>query len=386
MLGRPKATRLAPDPGGGFRLTVESRIRPRAELGQYRNLAVDLDRSGDPQAFAEAAIDLAASQMTAPNSEAMVESRLDAMAAAEKLEIHRNPLWRLLADTSAVLSAACREVAVNRPQALLRAEALDVLLATVSGDGAGGADGGGPGGGGSPNGFLEGPLGGTPSGPPSLAHLAANVERLVARYRDLPADFGLVLSRLFRERAEKVAAMTTEEASSEAFKAHLGAMGLTEASWRETARTRAVRAVRHDLLLDAVAEAEDLEASDDEVLERLMEVAEDHGLELSEALSGIDRRPIAESILRDKARRLIVASASGRGAGRPTGESAASPGPDMLRPPGQAPPGPNDQAPAPKAPAQKAPPAPAPKDPATETQAPKAPTLQAPATKDPVLP
>jgi trigger factor len=87
--------------------------------------------------------------------------------------------------------------------------------------------------------------------------------------------------------------------------------------WRIQARRQAELSAREDLLLEAVAEAEDLEVDEDEIMAEIRAIAAENAtdpfeqIEPLEVLGQIGRGPIVEKLLRDKARRLIIKSAVG---------------------------------------------------------------------------
>lgn len=64
----------------------------------------------------------------------MVEQKLDAMLAQEKLRASGDAIYHVLADTIVILKTAYREAGAERPVRQVREEAMDLMLQTVSGD------------------------------------------------------------------------------------------------------------------------------------------------------------------------------------------------------------------------------------------------------------
>lgn len=278
--GRPQLTEVTWLEGGGASFTVVCDVCPEVELGQYLGLEVRASRA-DEERFTAAALSAACANMRGEPPKGMVEQKLDSMLAGAKLRAARDAVYNVLADFIAVLDEAYRETDIVRPKAQVRAEALDIMLQTVSGD----------------NREL------------SPARFRELVRELVERYRPLPRGFDETLERLLRERSAKKRAMTDEEKIDAAFDAYLGSVEQTPELWRQNNRARAEDAAKFDLLLNAVAEREGLEATDEDFAEVCRQIAGETGLELEEVMAEVEPGPVLSQILRDKARRLIVDSA-----------------------------------------------------------------------------
>lgn len=279
-LGRPEVTEIARTMDGGFMFSVQAERYPKVELGDYKGLAVTADKK-DGEAFRMAVLKAACDNMTGEVSDAMVEAKLDALAAREKLTVGQDSVYHLLGDTAAVLSKAYKATGVTRPMAQVQSEAMDIMLETVSGNNA----------------------------DPSQDFLAGQIAHLVAQYRPLPADFGDVMDRLFAERAQEKAGMTPEEAASEAFDAYLGSINLNESAWRRERREEAAESARCDLLLDAVADREGLALTDDEITGMILKIADASGVTPEEVRDAIDLEALKGQMLRDKACDLLLDAA-----------------------------------------------------------------------------
>lgn len=279
-VGRPQLTEVTWLEGGGAKFTVVCDVYPEIELGEYRSLEVRAPRS-ETERFTAAALSAACANMKGEPPKGMVEQKLESMLAGEKLRISRDAIYHVLADFIDILDEAYRETDIVRPKAQVRAEALDVMLQTVSGD----------------NREL------------SPARFRELVRELVDRYRPIPRGFDETLDRLMQEHSTKKRAMTDEQKIDAAFDAYLGSIDQNLELWRQNKRPMAEDAARFDLLLTAVAERERLFVTDEELAEVYRQIAGETGLELEEVMAEVEAEPVRSQLLRDKARQLIVDSA-----------------------------------------------------------------------------
>ena len=217
--------------------------------------------------------------MTAEVPDGMIQQKLDAMLAGEKLRFGRDAIYHLLADAVWLLERAYRETGVSRPKIQVRAEALDAMLQAVSSE----------------------------NHDPEL--LKRLIGGLVSRYRPLPEDFDERLNRLMEQRTQEKRAMRPEEQIAEAFTAYLGSIDMDEASWRGQNYAQAKRSAHLDLLLNTVAEREGLSVREPELADVIRRIAEEAALEPEEVMAQVKLGPIKEQLLRDKARELILKSA-----------------------------------------------------------------------------
>lgn len=276
-VGRPQLTAVTWMEGGGAKFTVTCDLYPEVTLGQYKGVEVSASRN-EEEAFTAEALLAACRNMEGEPPQAMVSRKLEAMLAKEKMKVGQDAIYHLLSDFTAVLEAAYQETEVFRPKAQIQAEALDVMLQTVSAD--------------------------NQEVSPQKFHEL--IRELVEHYRFLPHGFDETIERLMAERGEKRRRMTDEEKIDEAFEAYLGSIEQTVGLWKENNTERARDAARFDLLLTAVADEEKLSLSEAEVLQVFEKIAEETGLELEEVMAQVEEQPVREQLLRDKARQFIV--------------------------------------------------------------------------------
>ncbi len=92
------------------------------------------------------------------------------------------------------------------------------------------------------------------------------------------------------------------------FEQYVKMMGGTVETFRESTRAAAVSQVRTELLLDAVAKAENLEVSEDELKAEMETMGKTYGMKAEEVEKYIDKEALTEQLLRNKAKAVITDS------------------------------------------------------------------------------
>ncbi|MEA4923046.1 MAG: trigger factor [Eubacteriaceae bacterium] len=283
VLGKPEVLTVSEPGENGVTFSVRAELYPEAGPGEYKGIHVSIKREDNEEAFAMAVLKKACSEMNGDVSDTMVEMKLDSLTAKEMLNVSRDSIYHLLADTVEILSLAYQKTGISRPKEQVRREAMDIMLQTVSGS----------------------------NEEPSVEYLSDQIIQLVRRYRTVPGDFDRIVSELFDQRRKKKAGMDPEELTDEAFGAYLGSIGTDEEKWREERRAEAAESARCDLLLDAAARKENISAEDAEADKIVSGIAEQCGMEPETVRKEIDIDAVRRQIMRDKAFRLIVDSAVG---------------------------------------------------------------------------
>ena len=279
-VGKPKAADITLTNDGGVLFTVRAPLYPKATLGMYKGITVTVPRSKQED-FRMAVLRKACGDMRAEVPDAMTEARLDAMSAHEKLLVCDDLIYHLLADVVHLLRGAYETAGISRPDAQIRAEALDVMLQAVSKD----------------------------NGEPSMQFIINSLRQMAERYHKLPENFDEEVKKLAEKRAAERKKMTREEQTEEAFGAYLGSIGADEKSWRAERRKEAEEAALCDLLLEAVAEAETLYADDKAIDALVAEIAKNSGASPEDVTANIGRETIRRQLMRDMACRFITDSA-----------------------------------------------------------------------------
>ena len=93
------------------------------------------------------------------------------------------------------------------------------------------------------------------------------------------------------------------------FEDYLGMMGMTMADMRAQAKDSASRSVRMNLTLEAIADAEGFEVSDEEMEEELKKLAEEYGMEVDAVRAAVPAEDLKHDLRNKKAVDLIVSTA-----------------------------------------------------------------------------
>lgn len=285
IIGKPEVTEVTWTNDGSVLFRVKAEVYPNVELGQYKGLRVDVPKE-NPREFSMAVLRKACENLQGEVSDSMVESKLDALAAQEKLRVNGDAIYHLLSDTTQVLDEAYKATGVTRPGPQVRSEAMDIMLQTVSAS----------------------------NENPSEEFLVGQIVNLAGQYRNLPEDFEEQVKTLFERCHARKTELSAEERATDAFNAYLGSIGLNEETWRAERRQQAAESARCDLLLDAVAREEGLSLEEGEIDEMVWRIASQCGAKPEQLKREMDLEPVKMQLLRDKAHDLIIESAIGSAA------------------------------------------------------------------------
>ena len=99
------------------------------------------------------------------------------------------------------------------------------------------------------------------------------------------------------------------QGSGLSFDQYLNMMGTNRAEFRTTTKAQALRQIQVELVLKAVAEAEAIEVSDEEVEAHAQELAEQYGMEIEKVKAALSADVLARDVKMDKASKVIYDSA-----------------------------------------------------------------------------
>ena len=281
IFGKPQVSDMQFGEDGGVRFQVKADLFPDAKVGEYKNIAVPYVRMGQQKEFEQAVVQKACEGMEAEIPVSLIEQKLNAIEAQEKLSIHNDAVYHLLSDMLVILDEAYVAAGAFRPKVQVRREAMDLMLEAASAE--------------HEMDWRE--------------FLKEQIMVMAERYHSLPEDCAQKWDAIMEKRAKKRQKMSPEELTEDLFKAYLGSLELTEEQWKNQRREQAVREVRTDLLLSAVAEKEKIEVGSDEYHAAIEELASSYGIEPEEAAANIDRDAFTGKLRRDKALALILNSA-----------------------------------------------------------------------------
>lgn len=266
---------------GGVTFSIKAYMYPDIEPGQYRDICVPFRRSGEQEQFEKAVLQKACENMKGEIPPHMIEQKLDAIIAREKMNIAGEAIYHLLADALAILKEAYNAAGAARPLVQVRREAMDLMLQTVSEEHAGDWQ----------------------------SFFRDEITVMAERYHVLPENFGQQLDNIIDGRMKNKSVMKHDDLIDEVFSAYLGSLELTEEQWKNQRQIQAAKEVCLDLMLDAVAEKEKLGITDDEIRQAVEGIAAQCGVEPEEAEAELDRKALEWKLLRDKAAALVLDSA-----------------------------------------------------------------------------
>ena len=133
--GRPHMTAVTWLTGGGADFTVVCGVYPEVKLGEYKELEVNAKRDDGGGVHRSPSRRQRAPTCRPKCRKSMVKQKLEAILAGDKMRVAQDPIYNVLADFTAILDGeAYKQSDVTRSRAQVQAEALDVMLQTVSGD------------------------------------------------------------------------------------------------------------------------------------------------------------------------------------------------------------------------------------------------------------
>ena len=282
IFGRPEVHDVQFLPDGGVAFEIKADMFPAVELGQYREIRVPFVRREQQAEFEQAVLQKACENMKGEIPPALIEQKMNAILAQEKLSIHNDAVYHLLADMLVILDEAYAAAGAVRPKVQVRREAMDLMLQAASAE----------------------------HEMDWKDFLKDQIMVMAERYHSLPADFGVTVDKIMKKREEAKKKMTPDAQTDELFRAYLGSLELTEDQWKNQRMGQAAKEVCIDLLLDAIAEREKVSVNSDEIHAAIEELASKYSIEADEAEANIDRDAFAGKLRRDKALALILNSAA----------------------------------------------------------------------------
>lgn len=281
VFGRPEVENMHFIPEGGVSFQIKAQMFPKVELGQYKKIAVPYVRKEQQMEFEQAVVQKACENMKGEIPPHMIEEKIKAIMAQEKLNINNDAVYHLLADMLVILDQVYVAAGVNRPTMQVKREATDLMLQAASAE--------------HEMDWQE--------------FLREQLTVMAERYHSLPVDFDKTIDRIIKIRSEAKEKMKPDERTEELFKAYLGSLELTEEQWKNQRSAQAAKEVCMDLLLEAVSREENLNINQDEVHHFIEELADHYGIAPEEAEANVEREALVWKLKRDKALQLILDSA-----------------------------------------------------------------------------
>ena len=251
---------------GGIEVCFDAAIAPKVVLGQYKGVAVDIGHCED---FEEAAVTAAANNMQLELPAIIVERRIDTITLEREAELLQSVSLNSLADVHEIL----RELVPDQDEEERWADAKDISESYIN------------------------------MGVQDLDYFAQCISDVCF---DTDEE---EISKAIMRRAESRSTLPPEMVASQVFDAFLRSQDMTQEQWRDECRDEAVRQCRVDFLLSAVADAENITASDTELDKAAYDLAVQYQMSDKDVLMITGEEAIRHQIKMAKARALIVESA-----------------------------------------------------------------------------
>lgn len=278
MLLFPRVLDCDEQDDGAILLRFEAAVKPKVTLGQYKGLCVGVPRT-EEERFAEAALEIASENAAMEIPALLVERRLELMRLQRRNDVLQSVSYQTLADVWAILKDCNEQLEIPQSPEWLWARAME-LTSRLSAEEDRGVD----------------------------TLISSLAEALYGEDYD-PDELrtvGEAIEKRLRRREETDA----ETAAEELFALYLKTRSQSEEDWQEEYRITAAELVRTELMLDAVAEAEELIIGNDELQRQAAALGGEYGLTAQQVLELTGEENLRFQLLRAKARTLIVESAA----------------------------------------------------------------------------
>lgn len=264
---------------GAVMVRFETAAAPEVKLGQYRGLRVSAQN--DEQAFADKALELASEGIDAEVPAMIVERELDAVLAEKKSAVLQDVHLNLLTDIYKILEEGIREVTSNYSKEDLWTQAMETVEIYFGA--------------------------GTPQ--LSMDQMISSVANVLSLYGKVTDSLCAKLAQIIEKRMEEREKLTGESLADQVFESYLKVSGFSMEQWLQQKRPEALERTRKNLTLDAVAEAEKLTVTDEELQEALEQLCREYGLTAEQFVQMVGEEALRFDLRRKKARQLIADSA-----------------------------------------------------------------------------
>lgn len=264
---------------GAVMVRFETAAAPEVKLGQYKGLSVA--DAGHEQVFAERALAAASQNIDAQVPGMVVERELDALAAEKKSAVLQDIHLNLLTDIHKILEEGIREVTSDYSKDDLWDQAMETVQIYFG------------------------------KGQPDLSmdQMISAVANVLSLYGKITDSLCGRLAQIIEKRMDERDRLTAESLADQVFETYLRVTGFSLEQWLEQNRPEALERTRKNLTLDAVADAEGLTVSEEEVQAEMERLAGEYELETKQIRMIVGEDALRFSLRREKAKKLIADSA-----------------------------------------------------------------------------
>lgn len=264
---------------GAVMVRFETAAAPEVKLGKYRELNVP--NMEDDEVFVEKAVALAAENIDAEVPGMIVERELDALLLEKKSAVLQDVHLNLLTDIYKILEEGIREVTSDYKKEELWQQAMETVQLYFG------------------------------EGKPELSvdQMISAVANVLSLYGKITDELCARLAQIIEKRMSEREKLTGESLADQVFETYLRVSDFSMEQWFEQNRPEALSRTRQNLTLDAIADAEQLTVSDEEVQAELKRLSDEYELTVEQVRKAVGEEALRFNMRRGKAKKLIADSA-----------------------------------------------------------------------------
>lgn len=264
---------------GAVMVRFETAVAPKVKLGQYRGLEVP--NCEDEEQFTAKAVELASKNIDAEVPGLIVERELDALLIEKKSSVLQDVHLNLLTDIYKILEEGIREITSDYKRDELWEQAMETVQIYF---GAGKPD-------------------------LSMDQMISAVANVLSLYGKVTDSLCASLAKIIEKRLDEREKLTGESLADQVFETYLRVTDFSMEQWLDQNRPDALERTRQNLTLDAVADAEELRVTEEEVQEELGRLAREFEMNAEQVKEIVGEDALRFNIRRDKTKKLIADSA-----------------------------------------------------------------------------
>ena len=264
---------------GALMFSFETAIKPTIKLGTYKGVTVKTPK--DSPDFETAAIEAATdnTEVTVPGI--IVERKLDGMETQQKSDVMQSVPFNTLADVYAIVHSMNDNLDVPEDPDTVFAKAFEITKLYM--------DAG--------------------ESQRNAGYLINAIIEVFFNGEDAGETWMNIIEEALDRRIDARDRMSGEEIAEDVFAVYLKSRKQTLEQWREEHSRTAAELVRTELMLDAVAEAEDMAVTNEELHQGIADMAAQYQISPDEVIAAAGEEAIRYQMLRAKARKLIADNA-----------------------------------------------------------------------------
>lgn len=264
-----RVTEMEAQDDGGMIMSYDAAIAPEVTLGQYKDLVVKIGHNED---FEEAVLFAAARNLDVEVPEIVIDRKIDNLLLELQANIYDSISLNTLADVYAIIKSLNDDLGIEQSDDEAWQDAMEISENYLS------------------------------TGVQDIEAFADAIGEICE------ADSGSITEAVLY-RARQRGRLTVQALGEQLFNALLRTEEKTMEQWRQESREMAEMRCRVDFLINAVAEVEDPEISDDEFDTAAAEFAAQYQMTVEDLIAAMTKESILKQLKAIKARQIIIESA-----------------------------------------------------------------------------